>query len=156
MRAYAFNGISLLSKLITFWTRGPVSHIAVEVDGRLIEAWKFPDGLRWGYSDLSNHTPGTPYEVWELKLKPEEEEVCRAFWTGLAKRKAPYDLMGVFGFVVKATTGDKEKWFCSEGAIYPLVKVKRWDRIRPWRVSPTRFVEIIQAAGARLVEAGRC
>lgn len=60
----------------------------------------------------------------------------------------------VLGFVFKATHGSKKKWFCSEGAIWPIIKVKRWRRIKAWRVSPTRFVEIIEAAGGKLLAEG--
>jgi len=151
IKFYAFKGKSFISRLIKFWTRGPYSHIAVEVDGQLIEAWKFKDGLHWDYSSLSNHTPGTPYEVWVYDgLTPEQERYCKQFWTFLADIKAGYDFKGILGFVFKKVKDEQSKFFCSEGAIWPITKVKNWDRVRPYRVDPTRFVEIIQAAGAKL------
>ena len=154
LRFYAFKGKSFLSRLIRFWTRGEYSHIAIEIENKLIEAWKHGKKLCWGYSDLTNHTPKTPYEIWELPLTPEEEDFCRIFYKSLADTSASYDLRGVFGFVFKVTEGDKRKWFCSEGAIYPLVVLRDWNKIKPWRVSPTRFIEIIQAAGGKCVETG--
>jgi len=92
VRFVAFKGLSLASKAIQFFTRSMgYSHIAflgptgmngkdlefdykndcpVNLTGKekLIECWPYKGNRwqEWSVSCMSNHTAGTPYEVWEL------------------------------------------------------------------------------------------
>lgn len=150
----AFKGISWTSKLIRFWTRSSYSHIAYKTErGDLIEAWHFEDGMRWGYSFLSQHTKGTPYEVWALDVDDEKAEEVNKFLEQLADNKVPYDWHGILGFVFKVKD-DKSKYFCSEGCALALVKAGIWVDIDTWRVYPGFFVDLMKVSGFEKVEEG--
>lgn len=154
IRFVAFKGISFLSRLIRFWTRSEYSHIAFLLEeGLLIEAWKFEDGLRWGYSSFNRHALGTPYEVWSLEVTPYQALAVREFLAELAKDRTPYDLRGFLGFVFK-NRDSKRKYFCSEGCARALVEAGVWPSLDTWRVHPGYFVDLLKVGGAVLEEEG--
>ena len=131
---YAFKGKSLLSRAIRYWTRGVYSHIAIHdpanSDNPLIEAWKFGREVRWGFSSLANHTPGTLYELWRLPSKGRAEyDFCLNFWRMLAHNNAPYDFGAIFAFIKRGSYTNNDRFFCSEGAIYPIFAWRNWNRI---------------------------
>ena len=111
-----FDGLSFLSKGIKLWTRSKDSHSAVldYEKGCLIEVWGGLLHVYWRYSDFSAHTPGTPYEVWELQVKDEQYEKAMSFYRWLADRKFPYNYLGVIGFVLPIFISNRG-FFCSEG-----------------------------------------
>jgi hypothetical protein len=154
----AFNGLSILSKVIKFHTRSEISHIA-PVDGeRLIEPWNHNGGIKtwWDYSGFQKHTPGTKYDIWGLNVSDEKFDFCMKFYRGLADKKAPYDWPGVFAFGLRIVREGKDCFFCSEGAIKPVVMVEGWEHIMPNRVSPSIFCYLVEAAGGRVVGRGVC
>ena len=152
-----FDGLSFLSKSIKLWTRSKDSHTAV-VDyekGCLIEAWGSLLHVHWRYSDFSAHTPGTPYEVWELQVEDEQYERAMNFYRWLADRKFPYNYLGVIGFVFPFFTSNGG-FFCSEGCWEGLVFAGVAPKNIPgWKVSPDRFKEQIELLGAHLVKKGK-
>jgi hypothetical protein len=155
----AFRGLSWVSKTIRFYTRSKLySHIAVLTDLQrfdLIEAWSHGGGINqfWGRSNVARHTPGTPFEVWQLETTAERADYCRAEYERYANERRPYDWKGIIGFIFK-TDDQPEGAFCSEGAIEPIVKAFDFDRITPGHISPADFINIIQAMGARRVYEG--
>ena len=149
-----FEGISFLSKGIRFFTRSNYSHAAVwdKEKDRLIEAWGSVPHVHWRYSEFSAHTPGTPYEIWELKVKEEQYEKAIHFYRWLADRQFPYNYLGVIGFVLPFFTSNGG-FFCSEGCWEGLVFAGIAPKDIPgWKVSPDRFKEQIELLGATLLE----
>jgi len=150
LKFVAFRGKSLVSKAIRFWTRSKgYSHIAILMPNeRLIEAWPHKGGIKsWtDWSDWSAHTPGTKYEIWELSVSEEIYDYCISYYEKAAAEKIPYDWAGIIAFVFK-TKDRKNKMFCSEIAVTPVVIKKRWI-IDPAKIHPALFVDIMQIAGA--------
>jgi len=155
VRFVFFKGISLLSRLIRFWTRSSISHVAYKAgDSELIEAWKFHDGVRWGVSDFSNHTPGTPWEEWEVDVTDEMARRIDEGFRRLAGKKVPWDLSGVVGFVFKCGD-DPGSFFCSEGCVQVLQDAGVLPKgLEAWRFSPVLFREVLKVVGARKVAEG--
>jgi len=154
LRFVAFEGKSIASKLIKFHTRSSkYSHIAILVDGRLIEAWPHGKSMKsWiDYSDFNSHKPGTQYEIWGLSVPTKEYSYCVDAWTQMAEDKVKYDWWGILGFLLKRTKDVESKMFCSEMAIKPLVEIKKLTSVKPFHISPEMFVCLIQAMGATLL-----
>jgi len=156
LRFVLFRGISLLSKSIRFFTRSNYSHAAIldKEKQKLIESWSSIPHVHWRYSDFSAHTPGTPYEIWELPVEDEQYERAMHFYRWLADRKFPYNYLGVIGFVLPFFTSSGG-FFCSEGCWEGLVFAEIAPKDIPgWKVSPDRFKEQIELLGAKLVRKG--
>lgn len=156
----AFYGVSTVSSLIRYFTRSrSYSHIAISISkDKLIEAWPHEGGLKqWtDYSSFDKHTPGTVYEIWSLPVSAECKQFCMSYYNAMAKAKTPYDYKGVLGFVFKKSVKESpDKLFCSELAITPLVTFNNWRTIRSHLVSPRDFVNIVEAAGAKMIYQGK-
>ena len=152
----AFKGKSMTSKVIRFWTRSKnYSHIAMSVDGKLIEAW--PHGgnplKAWvDYGSFENHKEGTEVEIWTLEVSESVYHYCLEQWRKMAELGVPYDWKSIIGFVLKSSKDKKNRLFCSEAAIKPLVEILLLDRINPNHVDPQSFIELIQAMGGMCVK----
>jgi len=159
IRIAAFKGITLTSKIIRFWTRSCYSHVAYVFDEGIIEAWKFKGGMRWGYSDWSLHTPGTPVEIWEKEVTPEQKAIVEGVLKAMANAKTKYDWKGILGFVVKCDDW-KDKYFCSEGVAYALVKAGIWPKeLNIHVIHPGYFVQLALVSGFKKIKeftVGRC
>lgn len=157
VRYVAFRGKSWISKLIRFVTRSKkYSHIGfLSANGELIECWPSRKNpfQRWCFSSFDNHRKGTSYEIWELAVPNETVFWIEEFFHDTARTGVMYDWLGVVGFVFKLVRDSSDRLFCSEGCMTPLVKYLGWDNINPSHVSPQDFIEIIQAAGARMIKA---
>ena len=153
-----FRGVGLLSKAIRFVTRSPFySHIGyIDHNGKLIECWPTPGNKMqaWGYSKLDHHHDGTPYEIWELQVDPVQAKYIDWFFYRLAVHRIKYDWTGAIGFVFKLVRERNDRFFCSEGCVAPLVQYLGWHTITPAHISPGNFINIIQAAGAKIIEKG--
>ena len=159
----AFHGLSWMSAGIKHLTRSDLSHIAI-IDptrekgnhGELIEAWNHSGGTAtwWDKSSFSAHTPGTPYDIWRLPCETKAQSYCMRFYRQLAMTRHPYNWIGVIAFVIKSVQGSREGLFCSEGAITPLVRYYRKKSTKPHKVSPDRFVEIIDWSGGSIIDSG--
>jgi len=153
LRWALFKGISLISKLIKFWTRSEYSHVGFLLnDYVLIECWGGLFDVEWGFfmPPFSKHTKGTEIEIWSLEVSDYEYDIVENFMTRLAQLKYPYDWIGIIGFVFKIDKHGRKGFFCSEGCIYPLKKVKGWKTVKPHHVSPVMFINLIESAGAKL------
>lgn len=158
-RILQYNGISALSRTIRFMTwadnAGPrkesgTSHTAWEMDdGRVIEAWHRPNGVRVIDGFAAGHTPGTEVRAYRL---PHVSH----FNLDLAERYLldqvgkPYDVRGVLRFITrndpqpyypdtfKVGLYNPDKWFCSCLVFAALLHggCKLLERVPPWRVSP--------------------
>jgi hypothetical protein len=159
LKFIAFKGKSIVSKAIRYFTRSrDYSHVAILMpDSKLIEAWDHQGWGQWtDYSTIAKHTKGTKYEIWELEVSEEAAAHCMGYYQHHADLKTPYDYFGVAGFIFKKTTRhSKKKLFCSELCITPLCEAKGWDKITPNHISPESFVDIIQAAGGKIIKEGK-
>ncbi len=129
-----YQGISLTSRLIRWYTRFSYSHSAYydPVKKLVIEAW---GGGVQEAKPLDHHTAGTPIELFSLEVTREQKAVIEGFLNRqLGKR---YDFPGVFGFVLK-NRDRSNKWFCSElvFAAFLMADIPLLKRIEPARVSP--------------------
>ena len=134
-----YRGISVASRLIRWYTRGPYSHAAwIDPDtGACYEAWT--SGVRKELTYESNHTPGTPVDFFATPATREQSLAIRQFLQdNLGK---PYDWPAIFKFVTRRpeAAADQERWDCSEiilsaclSAALPLLA-----RVEPYKVSPS-------------------
>jgi len=154
----AFKGIGIVSKMIRFVTRSQFySHIAyLDKYGRVIECWPTPSNKlqSWTISKLEYHHAGTPYEVWEMEVTPEIEKYCDWTMYRFASMKIKYDWAGCIGFVFKLVKDNRNRLFCSEGCITPLIQYLNWKTITAEHVSPQNFINIIEAYGAKIIKSG--
>lgn len=144
-----FQGVSTVSKLIRWQTRGPVSHVALRWGDQAIEAWHvpFPGGRVYLHKTMKDcmaiHTPGTRVEVYRLTgaTHTELKRVADKAWDW-AKQQAgrKYDLRMVLRFLprLKETIGSQENWFCSElvAAAFEHAKYPLLPRAAPCYLSP--------------------
>ncbi len=150
----AFEGISLVSKIIKWWTRSSYSHIAYIYNINtlaLIEAWKFYDGFRWGFSRIYHyHKSGTIVKILELKVDTYQYKNVNKFLYNLAINKVKYDFKGLFGFIFKCKD-NKDKYFCSEGCAQALINSNIWpSKIKAYKIHPGYFVDLLLVSGAKI------
>jgi len=155
IRFAAFKGISFVSKCIKFWTRSDYSHIAYILDWygkdyiditKLIEAWKFEDGWRWGVSGFCNHKPKTPVEIWFKEVEFEKAKKLKEIMLQFACNKVKYDWKGIIGFVFKCNDW-KDKYFCSEGCAKGLVESGIWNKdLNLSVIHPDYFVQLMKVS----------
>lgn len=154
-----FQGKSWISRIIQRWTRDPDSHSAVldpaRPDKPMIKQWPHSGNIKsWmDYSNFSNHTPGTPYQIWELAVSRKVYDEVMRFYRQSARAKREYDWSGIMAFLLKSRYS-KNKTFCSEEMVTPLAQRLGWDRINPAVVHPGYFRNLLQAAGAVMVRQG--
>lgn len=102
----------LFDEAVCLWTRGPYSHVELVAGGtdNAPVCWSssYRDGgVRKKVIDLtSGH--------WDLVDLPAGFDEDRALAWFNQHRGQPYDVAGLFGFVLPWRTEDKRKWFCSE------------------------------------------
>ena len=155
----AFQGKSLISRLIRFQTRSVYSHIAirftdsmlvktplqygrtlaVEIEaGNVIEAWN--GGVRKADSISASHTPHTKVDLFELK-SPLSSGSTKIFSQFLcAQLGKPYDYMAIIRFLTREPENRwrKDKWFCSELAFEACLVAGRelLANCPAWKVPP--------------------
>lgn len=158
VRFVAFKGKSFVSKAIRFVTRSKkYSHIGfLDSKNYLIECWPSSTNCfqHWCYSCFADHSPGTKFEIWGLEVNNNQQFLIEKTLETYAKKKTKYNWLGCLGFVFKFFGKRPNRLFCSEGCVTPLVKFLGWNSITPSHVSPQDFVELIEAAGAKLVRRG--
>ncbi len=128
-----FGGI--LDRAIRWWTDGPYSHNEVIFsDGwtgtsswadKGVKLLKRPEGY---YDNLDNWTI--------IEIDADEAEVRAWFYE---HDGAPYDLLGVFGFVWRPIRGMGGAFFCSEA----FAAAMKW--LNPHHYSPNTLYEAIMA-----------
>ncbi len=160
---YSFYGKSFISKLIKFWTRSKISHIAIGLEKpwnyELIEAWKEKNSkfkVNWHFTNLDNHTKGTKYDIWELEVSEDMYKFCMEKYYNYAFYKMEYDWKAIFSFVFKTKKENRKGKMCSEGAIKPILI---WENINSKidasKINPQDFLNLISMIGAKKVKSGR-
>lgn len=123
---------------VKWWTRGPFSHVELVADaaGDHALCWSsaFLDGgVRPVVVDLTT----SDWTVIEVATTPEQEAAALQWFA--SHRGQRYDVLGLFGFVLRRIDGDKNKWFCSEAVAAAL------GYGQPWRLDPNTFYEVLLA-----------
>ena len=145
-----YKGKSWVSKAIKFVTRGQYSHTAIMLaDDCIVEAWEGSNSVRVIESLAEGHKPGTPVDIYSVRMGSEQERVFREFVLAQVGKK--YDYWGIFGFLRRKDLQRGESWFCSElfAAGCEKAGVTLLKNVRPSQVSPsmvtrspiTQFVE---------------
>lgn len=171
-----FKGLSLTSKIITFFTRGEYSHVAYlnvdsisdgslsTTDGNLIEFWGDTSSIfntikqRIRYSSFDSHTPDTEIDILSLPVNKEERERIDQFHYDAVKNNMDYNWKGVFTFLLGKDYYSKDKKFCSEFCWEALQQVGQHSAIHDMpacRVSPSNFMHYIKIYGAKLELSGK-
>lgn len=119
-----------------WWERGDFSHVelVVSMEGQTahcLSSTFLDKGVRaativmdpadWVFADV----PTTP-----------EQEAAAIQWFD-EHMGEPYDVRGLFGFVLRRIPGEKGKWFCSEAVAAAL----GWDE--PWRFDPCTLYAMV-------------
>jgi len=168
---YVTKGKSFISKSIELWTRSYCSHAGFIDDTKLndvtlqnlkttkdclIEAWVKPKEHFWQMrvirSSLSYHSPGTHFEVFELKVNTREYHKIHEFQNICVFLEVPYDWKAIVGFVLRFKMRNNGKLFCSEKECMSL----KYAGILPndfpcWRVHPSDFKYLLKSLGAKKV-----
>lgn len=128
---------SILDKIIKWWDRGPYCHVECILD-------KAPDG---SYTICSSE-PGTgvrtlygqildPAEWDFVEVKSADVENVRGWF--IQHDGESYFWRGLFGFVLRPTTGpSKKKWFCSEACLTAAFGAEQ-----AWRFTPNAMFDIV-------------
>ena len=108
-----YKGTSFLSRLIRWFTWSPYSHAAwICRDGTVIEAW-LPGGVQRVDSISINHRPGTQVDLFDIEGLTDAQR--DSIEKDLADRLgAPYDLLGLLGFLTRERMETHRAYFCSE------------------------------------------
>lgn len=136
MKLAFYQGRSFVSRLIRFVTWGKYSHVAVILDdGRILEAWHKPSGVRWISHLGDGHQVGTLVDVFDVPELPFPHSATAAAADMIGMK---YDFAGLLGFVVRRRTQDSNRLFCSEAAVM-LAAIGGVELIRApaWKVSPS-------------------
>lgn len=136
MKLAFYQGRSLVSRLIRFVTWGKYSHVAVMLDdGRILEAWHKPNGVRLISHLGEGHEVGTLVDVYDVPELPFPHSATTAAEDMIGMK---YDFAGLLGFVFRRRTQDRNRLFCSEAAVMlAAIGGVKLIRAPAWKVSPS-------------------
>lgn len=138
IRVAQYKGTSLVSRAIKFVTWGKYSHTAIMLDNDyIIEAWQGSNCVRVIGSLSEGHKPGTPVDIYSVRMGSDQERKFREFVEGQVGKK--YDFWGIAGFLRRKDLQRGESWFCSElfAAGCEHAGVTLLNNVRPAQVSPS-------------------
>jgi len=165
VRVIFFEGISVVSKLIKWFTRSRFSHVGFDLgDGvHLVEAWEDTRnkllgifGAKWQLTTYKYHTPGTPYIILTKKVDVPTLSHYYYILDFIAQAKIPYDWKEILGFIFKWKEKESDgRFICSTGTCFIL----QWLGILPkelpyWRMSPQDVFEVCIANGFEIAKTG--
>jgi len=109
----------LFNKAVSWWTRGPYSHVELILDDGISVSSSFRDGgVRYKNINYSN------VDNWDFIEIGPEPTWMRDRISGILGQK--YDWMGLIGFVFRRVGDDRNKKFCSETLMYLLMYLEAW------------------------------
>ncbi len=112
VRIALYRGVSALSRMIRWATRGPYSHAALLLDdGSVIEAWR--RGVCRA-RPFAHHLPGTQIDVFAFRRPLADAEAGKIIDAALGQLGKPYDWTNIFRSLSRRSTVWNEAWFCSE------------------------------------------
>lgn len=147
-----YYGTSLTSRLIRWRTWSDVSHTSAFLPGgeEVIEAWGGGVARR---SWREGHTLGTKIAVYRVPCTIDQRREFYDFMHAQIGKR--YDYTGILGFITRARSECKEKWFCSEVVFAAAEKagVRLLCRIAPHQVAPGTLdtSPVLQLVGERIV-----
>lgn len=121
----------IFNRLVRWWTRGPYSHAELI----FAEPQHSKAHLCFTSSFLDGGVRGKLIELDEAKwdvveLNSENFNAARAYAWFQINLGLKYDVMGIFGAVVRSVEDDRDKYFCSEAIAAAL------GLSEPWRYDP--------------------
>jgi hypothetical protein len=119
----------LFNRLVSWWTRGPYSHCELVVSqlntGALCWSSSFLDGgVRLKVIALDP----AHWDLVDLHLTPGQAAAAEQWFE--AHEGQPYDVLGLFGFLWRPFSQEKNKWYCSDAVAAAL------GMRDPWRFDP--------------------
>lgn len=140
MKVLLFKPVSLLDKLICFFTRGSYQHVSILLNnGTIIESKPFK-GVRI-LKSINVALESNPIcEVCSIDVSPYQIEDITSFLISQIGKK--YDYASALGFAFFTNKEDREsrnRWFCSELVFTAFSKsgIELLKRIPAWKVSPS-------------------
>ena len=120
----------LYDRLISWWTRGPYSHVELVINGNYCMSSSPKDGgIRFKHIDLRP-------DHWDL-VELEGYDPAYAYNWFKEHEGRKYDILGILGFVFGPLRQDKKRFFCTE-AIGHALKMKE-----PWRLDPNAMYAVV-------------
>jgi hypothetical protein len=153
IRVIFFEGKSLFSKIVRFFTRSNFSHVAFLLNDNkdLLEAWIIDKQFKWGKTNITNHTPGTPYVVIDIPVSKKVYDRYLEITEFIDYCKIPYDILGVIAFVIPFKLKINGRWFCSEGVYEVLKYLGILASDTPgWKISPDNLYTILTSDKFRI------
>ena len=109
----------LFNRLVKWWTKGPYSHCEIWFSDGISASSSFTDGgVRFKHISYDS-------SKWDFLYLPSTMEPRARQWFEENNRK-PYDVFGIAGFVARAITHSKNKFFCSEAIALALGFNEAW------------------------------
>lgn len=129
--AFYKNNSHLFNRLVSWWTKGPYSHVELVFNDNLSASSSNRDhGVRY------KHIKFNP-DNWDVfQLTGFDETFAQKFIAKQLGKK--YDIKGLFGFVWAASKDNPRKYFCSELVMGAL------GYKEPWRFSPNDCYVILK------------
>lgn len=122
----------IFNRLVSWWTKGPYSHVELVIYGNACFSSSMQDGgVRFKQIDLTDGN----WDVFELPGDYSAEDAYHWFANHLG---AKYDLLGLVGFVNRSENGEKDKYFCSEAVAEAL------GMHECWRYDPNTLFAILK------------
>lgn len=120
----------LYDRLISWWTRGPYSHVELVInDNYCMSSSPKDGGIRFKHIDLRP-------DHWDL-VELEGYDPAYAYNWFKEHEGRKYDILGILGFVFGPLRQDKKRFFCTE-AIGHALKMKE-----PWRLDPNAMYAVV-------------
>lgn len=120
----------LYDRLISWWTRGPYSHVELVInDNYCMSSSPKDGGIRFKHIDLRP-------DHWDL-VELEGYDPAYAYNWFKEHEGRKYDFLGILGFVFRPLRQDKKRFFCTE-AIGHALKMKE-----PWRLDPNTMYAVV-------------
>ena len=120
----------LYDRLISWWTRGPYSHVELVInDNYCMSSSPKDGGIRFKHIDLRP-------DHWDL-VELEGYDPAYAYNWFKEHEGRKYDILGILGFVFGSLRQDKKRFFCTE-AIGHALKMKE-----PWRLDPNAMYAVV-------------
>jgi hypothetical protein len=146
--AFYKGGATFFHKAVRFWTRGPYSHAELLVGENSYSSGYRDYGVRSkritrdgeGRITVIDECPVSDWDIYEVEGFDEAKAVD---WF-LKNAGAPYDLLGLLGFMVRPVEDERNKWFCSESVAAAL----GFDEA--WRLDPNTFATVLRAIGSKV------
>ena len=162
-----FEGNSIVSKLIKWFTRSSFSHVGFFLyDKYLIEAWANTRsffnsifgifGACWQLTTFDYHEKGSKYAILSEKVKKSIYLNYLLLLEFIAKARLPYDFKELLKFLTRRKEElSNGKFICSSGVSFILSFLKIFPEIPYYRQSPQDVYEIALANGFKVTKEGK-